>query len=47
MRQVDHNNVMKLEGVFETENSIYFILEYLQGIPLNDCIKSNRKFASA
>ena len=29
MRGIDHFNIMKLEGVFETENSIYVILEYL------------------
>jgi serine/threonine protein kinase len=34
---------MKLEGVYETENSIYVILEYLQGQQLNDLIKSGKK----
>ncbi len=29
MRHINHSNVMKLEGVYETENSIYVILEYL------------------
>ena len=29
MRKLNHNNINKLEGVYETENSIYVILEYL------------------
>jgi serine/threonine protein kinase len=28
MRRLNHRNIMKLEGVYETENSIYVILEY-------------------
>ena len=30
---------MKLEGVYETENSIYVILEYLEGTQLNELLK--------
>jgi len=30
---------MKLEGIYETENSIYVILEYLEGTQLNEEIK--------
>ena len=30
---------MRLEGVYETENSIYVILEYLEGSQLNDLLK--------
>ena len=26
MRRIEHENLMKLEGVYETENSIYVIL---------------------
>lgn len=29
MRRLNHTNIMKLEGVYETDNSIYVILEYL------------------
>lgn len=39
MRRLNHRNVMKLEGVYETDNSIYVILEYLEGTPLNDLLK--------
>ena len=35
MRRVNHSSIMKLEGVYETENSIYVILEYLEGTQLN------------
>jgi serine/threonine protein kinase len=34
---------MKLEGVYETENSIYVILEYLEGQQLNEMLKSGKK----
>ncbi len=30
---------MHLEGVYETDNSIYVILEYLEGMQLNDLLK--------
>jgi serine/threonine protein kinase len=39
MRNINHSNVMKLEGVYETENSIYVILEYLEGVQLNEVLK--------
>jgi serine/threonine protein kinase len=39
MRHINHSNVMKLEGVYETENSIYVILEYLEGVQLNEVLK--------
>jgi hypothetical protein len=35
MRILDNENIMKLEGIYETENSIYVILEYLEGVQLN------------
>lgn len=31
MRIMDHPNVIKLHEVFETENSIYMILDLLEG----------------
>lgn len=31
MRALDHDNIMKLHEVFETENSLYFILDLLEG----------------
>ncbi len=43
MRRLSHRNVMKLEGVYETDNSIYVILEHLEGAQLNDLLKTARK----
>lgn len=31
MRALDHPNIMKLHEVFETENSLYLILDLLEG----------------
>lgn len=31
MRMMDHPNIIKLHEVFETENSIYMILDLLEG----------------
>ena len=39
MRRLNHINIMRLEGVYETEHSIYVILEYLEGIQLNELLK--------
>ena len=39
MRILNNQNIMKLEGIYETENSIYVILEYLEGVQLNEEIK--------
>lgn len=30
----NHPNLMKLEGVYESENSVYFALEYIEGTPV-------------
>ena len=46
MRAINHPNITKLEEVYETENSIYVILECLKGKQLNDVIKSGRKFTN-
>ena len=31
MRSLNHQNVLRLESVFESDNSIYVVLEVLQG----------------
>jgi serine/threonine protein kinase len=46
MRSLDHPNLMKIEGVFETENSIYFVVEYLKGGLLYDMIKRRHQFTT-
>lgn len=43
MRRLNHSNIMRLEGVYETENSVYVILEYLEGMQLNEMLKSGKK----
>ena len=37
---------MKLDGVYETENSIYFVVEYLKGGLLYDKIKKRHPFTT-
>ena len=39
MRSFDHENVIKLFEVHETENSIYLVLELIQGKSLQDTLK--------
>ena len=31
MRKFNHSNLMKLEEVFETQNSLYVVFEFLSG----------------
>ena len=40
MRKFNHPNIIKLEGVFETDKSIYVILEMLEGRQLYDRLKN-------
>ena len=46
MRRLDHDNIMRLEGVYETENSIYVILEYLEGEQLHDMLRGKVTLSS-
>lgn len=46
MRSLNHPNLMKIEGVFETGNSIYFVVEYLRGGLLYDKIKKRHQFTT-
>ena len=46
MRQFKHKNLMKLYGVFESQNSIYVNVELLEGGQLYDKIRSRYKFSS-
>jgi len=39
MRNLNHSHIMKLHGVFETENSLYMILDLLEGGQLYDKMK--------
>lgn len=39
MRKIDHSCVVKLHEVYETEQSLYFVLDLLGGGNLNSIIK--------
>lgn len=41
MRAVDHENVIKVYEVFETEKSIYLVLELIQGKSLQEILKKS------
>lgn len=39
MRELNHSNIMNLEEVFESDNSLYIIFELLDGGQLHDAIQ--------
>jgi serine/threonine protein kinase len=43
MRMLDHPNIMKLFEVYETENSLYLVLELLEGGSFMDIIRECEK----
>ena len=45
MRELNHVNIIKLQEVHETDNSIYMVLEVLQGGNLVDYLKQHGKFS--
>jgi serine/threonine protein kinase len=46
MRALNHKNCMKLHEVFESDNSLYMVVELLEGGLLHDKIKAKEKFKS-
>ncbi len=44
MRQLHHPNLMGLNEVYESDNSIYLVVELLEGGQLYDPIKEKHKF---
>ena len=44
MREIDHPNLLKLYEVFETENSIYMIMNLLEGGQLLQKVKKVRVY---
>lgn len=42
MRRVDSKSVVKLFGVYETKNSLYLSMEYLQGMTLENYLRKNQ-----
>lgn len=47
MRELDHINLIKFYEAHETDNSIYMILELLQGGNLVDYLKQHGKFSES
>ena len=45
LRQLDHPNILKLHAVFETENSIYMVMDLLEGGHLRDRIRKVKQFS--
>lgn len=44
LRDLSHNNIMKLEEVHETFNTVYLITEYIHGVDLFNEAKTEREF---
>lgn len=44
MRALDHKFCMKLYEVFESDNSLYIVVELLEGGQLYDKVKAKYKF---
>ena len=44
MRNLNHKYCMKLHEVFESDNSLYIVVELLEGGQLYDKVKSKYKF---
>jgi serine/threonine protein kinase len=44
MRALNHRSCMKLHEVFESENSLYIVVELLEGGQLYDKVKAKYKF---
>jgi len=45
MRALHHKNIIRLHEVFETENSLYMVLDLLEGGQLYDKIKAKYRFS--
>jgi serine/threonine protein kinase len=43
-RMFDHPNLMKIEGVYETENSLYMALEFIEGPQLWTKLLTKHRF---
>lgn len=39
LKQCNHPNIVKLEGIKESQNHYYLIMEYMNGRALSDCLK--------
>ena len=41
LSQVSHSNIVKVYDVFEENNTVYYVMEYLEGESLDACLKAN------
>lgn len=46
MRALNHPNIIRLHEVFETDNSLYMVLDLLEGGQLYDKIKAKYRYAT-
>ena len=46
MRAINHDNLTKLYEVYETKNSLYMVMELLEGGSLYDELKNNTILSS-
>ena len=44
LRRLNHQNIVKLYQVFETENSLYMVMEFVEGITLEDILSKSIKY---
>ena len=40
LRVLDHPNIIRYEGIYETDNLIYLVTEYLSGGTLDEYMKN-------
>ena len=45
LSQVSHSNIVKVYDVFEENNTVYYVMEYLEGESLDACLKANGALA--
>ena len=43
MREMDHDNIIKLREVYETDNSLYMVMDLINGGQLLSILKSGKK----
>jgi serine/threonine protein kinase len=40
LKEIDHPNLIKFDGLYETESLVYLVTEYLSGGTLEDTLKN-------
>lgn len=44
--EFNHKNVVQVFEIYESKNSLYFVIEYLAGGSLNDFLRRSKEFIS-